>query len=170
MATICLPVSADDDAGGPALGGWTTEGSAVAHQPNLYHKGGFTWGAWTNDRRGRPAACYYASIIDTQYGRLPDCLESSGQLEDTIVILTIYHGKLLGSHGRCQYSDLRYAIEEGVPQAERHPETCSHKHAIGINSPWQCGHISDGLGKALGVPNCYRNGVIQRIVVPVHLR
>lgn len=51
---------------------------------------------------GRAAkAAYYAMIelIDTQFGRIVDHLEKTGQLENTIVIFTSDHGELLGDHG-----------------------------------------------------------------------
>ena len=46
-------------------------------------------------------ACYYASIelIDHEFGRLLDYLESTGEIENTIVIFTSDHGELLGDHG-----------------------------------------------------------------------
>ncbi|MBN1685443.1 MAG: sulfatase-like hydrolase/transferase [Spirochaetales bacterium] len=46
-------------------------------------------------------ACYYASIelIDHEFGRLIDFLETTGELENTIVIFASDHGELLGDHG-----------------------------------------------------------------------
>ena len=70
-------------------------------QPNLYRKAGITWLDMDERQKKEAAACYYASIteIDQQYGRLIDHLEESGQLDNTIVVLTSDHGELLGSHG-----------------------------------------------------------------------
>lgn len=46
-------------------------------------------------------AAYYAMIelIDSQFGRILDCLEETGQLNNTIIIFTSDHGELLGDHG-----------------------------------------------------------------------
>jgi arylsulfatase len=46
-------------------------------------------------------ACYYAMIekIDQSVGVLLDTLETTGQLENTIIIFTSDHGELLGDHG-----------------------------------------------------------------------
>ncbi|MEZ5864018.1 MAG: sulfatase-like hydrolase/transferase [Geminicoccaceae bacterium] len=46
-------------------------------------------------------AAYYAMIelIDTQFGRLIDALEASGQLDDTIIVFHSDHGETLGDHG-----------------------------------------------------------------------
>ena len=76
-------------------------GNDLRSQPNLYRKAGVTWRDMDERQKREAAACYYASIteIDTQYGRLLDFLESSGQLDDTIVVLASDHGELLGSHG-----------------------------------------------------------------------
>jgi arylsulfatase A-like enzyme len=47
------------------------------------------------------AACYYALIteIDQQFGRLLEMLETTGQVDNTIVVLTTDHGDALGAHG-----------------------------------------------------------------------
>ena len=46
-------------------------------------------------------ASYYGMIelIDTQFGRILDHLESRGELDNTIVVFTSDHGELLGDHG-----------------------------------------------------------------------
>ncbi len=46
-------------------------------------------------------AAYYAMIeqIDDHVGRMLDCLDQSGQREDTLVIFTSDHGEMLGDHG-----------------------------------------------------------------------
>jgi len=52
------------------------------------------------DAKGKKAA-YYAMIeqIDDHVGRLLDCLERSGQRENTLVIFMSDHGEMLGDHG-----------------------------------------------------------------------
>ena len=46
-------------------------------------------------------AAYYAMIelIDDNVGRMLECLERSGQRENTIVIFMSDHGEMLGDHG-----------------------------------------------------------------------
>ncbi len=49
----------------------------------------------------RVQALYYAMIaqVDDQLGRLLDCLDATGQRDDTLVIFTSDHGESLGDHG-----------------------------------------------------------------------
>ena len=49
----------------------------------------------------RNKASYYGmiDIIDRNVGRLLDCLEETGQRENTLVIFTSDHGEMLGDHG-----------------------------------------------------------------------
>lgn len=70
-------------------------------QPGLYRKAGRTWQGMSERQKKEAAVCYWASIteIDAQYGRLIDHLETTGQLDDTIVVLASDHGELLGAHG-----------------------------------------------------------------------
>ncbi len=46
-------------------------------------------------------ASYYAMIelLDEQFGRILDCLDETGQRENTIVIFMSDHGEMLGDHG-----------------------------------------------------------------------
>ena len=46
-------------------------------------------------------ASYYAMIeqIDTEFGRLIDFLDQTGQRQDTIIIFMSDHGEMLGDHG-----------------------------------------------------------------------
>lgn len=70
-------------------------------RPGIYRKAGRVWRDLTDLERREAAACYYASIteIDAQFGRLLDKLASSGDLDNTIVVLVADHGELLGAHG-----------------------------------------------------------------------
>ena len=45
--------------------------------------------------------CYYGRIteLDTEFGRLMEHLETSGELENTIVIVSADHGRYVGAHG-----------------------------------------------------------------------
>ena len=73
----------------------------LAGRPGIYRKAGRTWQDMTDQHHREAATCYHASIteIDTQFGRLLDFLDRSGQREETIVVLTSDHGELLGAHG-----------------------------------------------------------------------
>ena len=46
-------------------------------------------------------AAYYAMIenLDQQFGRILDHLETSGQIDNTVIIFTSDHGEMLGDHG-----------------------------------------------------------------------
>ena len=46
-------------------------------------------------------ACYYAEItlVDGQFGRTVDHLESTGELDNTLIIFHSDHGEMLGDHG-----------------------------------------------------------------------
>ena len=49
-------------------------------------------------------ANYYAMIkqIDDQFNRIMQCLEATGQLENTVIIFTSDHGEAMGDHGLMQ--------------------------------------------------------------------
>ena len=49
----------------------------------------------------RKQALYYAMIaqIDDQFARILDCLEQTGQRDNTVIIVTSDHGETLGDHG-----------------------------------------------------------------------
>ncbi|MBT3344741.1 MAG: sulfatase-like hydrolase/transferase [Gemmatimonadetes bacterium] len=83
---IELPASVDDD---------------LVGRPGIYRKAARVWAHMTPRQRREAAACYYASIteIDALFGTLLDRLQTSGQLDDTLVVLTSDHGELLGAHG-----------------------------------------------------------------------
>ncbi|MEZ4736122.1 MAG: sulfatase-like hydrolase/transferase [Caldilineaceae bacterium] len=73
----------------------------LAGRPGIYRKAARVWRHWSDRQHREAAACYYASIteIDQQFGRLLDRLETAGQLDNTIIVLTSDHGELLGAHG-----------------------------------------------------------------------
>lgn len=80
------PPNADDD---------------LADRPGLYRRAQGIWRQLDEAQKRTARACYYASIteIDAQFGRLLDLLEESGQLDNTIIVMTSDHGDLLGAHG-----------------------------------------------------------------------
>ena len=65
-------------------------------------------------RRGR--AGYYALItyLDEKIGRLIDCLEETGQLENTLIIHTSDHGEMNGEHGMWRKSNF-YDASARIP-------------------------------------------------------
>ncbi len=73
----------------------------LSGRPGLYRKAARVWDGMTDRQRREAMACYYGSIseIDQQYGLLIEQLRDSGQLENTIIVLTSDHGELLGAHG-----------------------------------------------------------------------
>ena len=55
----------------------------------------------TDYDRKQVCAAYYAmvTLIDDQVGRILQCLDETGQAEDTLVIFMSDHGEMLGDHG-----------------------------------------------------------------------
>ena len=66
-----------------------------------YGGGGMAYGDLTAADHRVVRAAYWAMIdlIDAQVGRMCEALESTGQLDNTIVIFTSDHGEMLGDHG-----------------------------------------------------------------------
>ncbi|OUC06798.1 hypothetical protein RY27_18790 [Litorilinea aerophila] len=73
----------------------------LADRPGLYRRAQGIWKQLSEAQKQEARACYYASIteIDCQFGRLLDFLETSGQLDNTVIVMTSDHGDLLGAHG-----------------------------------------------------------------------
>jgi len=73
----------------------------IDHEGSYGGKGQFAYDKMTdNDHRWLTAA-YWAmvDVIDRQIGRLLDCLEKTGQRDNTYIIFTSDHGEMLGDHG-----------------------------------------------------------------------
>jgi len=70
-------------------------------RPGVYRKLANVWKSMTDREHREARACYFASIteLDSQFGRVLDALENSGQLDNTIIIMTADHGDLMGAHG-----------------------------------------------------------------------
>lgn len=70
-------------------------------RPNLYARQREIAAELTDHEWRMARACYYGRIseIDAQFGRLHEWLEESGQLDDTLVIVTSDHGRYVGAHG-----------------------------------------------------------------------
>lgn len=73
----------------------------LADRPGLYRKAAQVWEEMTDRQKREAAACYWASVteIDEQFGRLVEHLDDTGQLDNTVIIVTSDHGELLGAHG-----------------------------------------------------------------------
>ena len=71
------------------------------NRPGYYRKAARAFNHLTEKEKKEAAAAYFASIteIDTKFQTLIDLVESKGQLDRTIIILTSDHGELLGAHG-----------------------------------------------------------------------
>jgi len=69
--------------------------------PALYRRAQEVWADLSDSQWRMAMACYYARIteMDSQFGRLLRLLESTEQLDNTIVIVTSDHGRYVGSHG-----------------------------------------------------------------------
>ena len=73
----------------------------IDHEGAYGGKSGYPYREMSETDHRWVRAAYWAMIdvIDTQVGRLLDCLEITGQRDNTIVIFTSDHGEMLGDHG-----------------------------------------------------------------------
>jgi len=73
----------------------------MSDKPNIYQRDQQIWKDVSDDEWRQILTCYYGRIteLDAQLKRVLDTLESSGQLENTIVIFTSDHGRYVGGHG-----------------------------------------------------------------------
>ncbi|MDP0495665.1 MAG: sulfatase-like hydrolase/transferase [Verrucomicrobiota bacterium JB024] len=99
---------------------------------------------------------YHASIafIDEQFGRILDCLETTGQADNTIVIFTSDHGDMLGDHGLMAKGAFFYEPCTHVPLLMRWPA----KIAAGteLDGLVQLNDIAATLTEAAQVPASVR--------------
>jgi len=70
-------------------------------RPGLYRRQGEIAAAISDEEWRMARTCYYARIteLDLQFGRLLAKVEETGQVDDTIVIVTSDHGRYVGAHG-----------------------------------------------------------------------
>jgi choline-sulfatase len=73
----------------------------LSGRPNLYRRQRDISAAVTDDEWRMARTCYYGRIteLDAEFGRLLDDLESSGEIDNTIIIVTADHGRYVGAHG-----------------------------------------------------------------------
>ncbi len=93
-------------------------------KPNLYRRGQRIWADMTDDQWRQALACYYGRVseIDAQLGQVLDALESTGQLDNTIVIVTADHGKYVGSHGLDAHNFGAFEEAYGIPMIACGPD------------------------------------------------
>jgi arylsulfatase A-like enzyme len=75
----------------------------------------------TQLRKFKALYCGEVKLIDDCVGRILDCLEAKGVLDDTIVVFTVDHGEYLGEHGLMNKNQL-YETAYRVPMLIRWPE------------------------------------------------
>jgi arylsulfatase A-like enzyme len=87
----------------------------------------FRWPRTPEETRGE-LAVYYAVIshLDVQVGRIVDALETTGQLENTLIIYSSDHGLAIGSHGLRGKQNM-YEHSVGVPLIVRGPGIVSDR-------------------------------------------
>jgi arylsulfatase A-like enzyme len=73
----------------------------MADKPALYRRDQQIWQGVSDAEWRQALACYYGRIteLDGQLAQLLATLESNGQLENTVVIVTADHGRYMGGHG-----------------------------------------------------------------------
>ena len=73
----------------------------LSDRPNIYRRDQQIWQDVCDEEWRQILACYYGRIteIDGQVKRVLDTLNSTDQMENTIVIFTSDHGRYVGSHG-----------------------------------------------------------------------
>lgn len=71
---------------------------------------------------------YFSHVtgIDSCIGRLLECLEKSGEKDNTIVVFTADHGEMLGSHGLMS-KNVPYEEATAIPFVIRYPKVLEHR-------------------------------------------
>jgi arylsulfatase A-like enzyme len=72
-------------------------------------------------RRNKAQYCGEVKCIDDNVGRILECLESRGILDDTVVVFTTDHGEYMGEHGLLGKNQL-YETAYRIPLLVRWPE------------------------------------------------
>ena len=73
----------------------------LSDRPNIYQRQRLISTKVSDDEWRMARTCYHGRVteLDTEFGRLMEHLEVSGELENTIVIVTADHGRYAGAHG-----------------------------------------------------------------------
>jgi arylsulfatase A-like enzyme len=108
----------------------------MSDRPGFYRRQQKIFEDITDDEWRMALACYYGRVteLDAQFGRLLDHLENTGQIEDTIIIITADHGKYVGSHGMDGHNYGAFEEIYNVPLVMSGPGL-----AEGIESPARVG-------------------------------
>lgn len=97
---------------------------------------------------------YYAMIsgVDDQFGRLLDCLEETGQADNTVVVFTSDHGDCMGRYG-VEHKPSFYEDAMQVPFLIRWPENIPARHDdLLISTPDIYPTLLDLMGQAGKIP------------------
>lgn len=65
--------------------------------------------------------CDHVALLDNQIGRLMDFLQTSGLVDDTLIVFTSDHGDMTGAHGGLIDKGLPYEEAMRVPMVFSHP-------------------------------------------------
>lgn len=97
-------------------------------------------------------AAYWAMCdhLDVNLGRILDCLEETGQRENTVVIFTSDHGELLGDHGIYQKGPFLYDGAIRVPLIVSWPGMIPQGRRL--DTMVELGDLAPTLLEAAGVP------------------
>lgn len=88
---------------------------------HVVHPGEQSEAQWERLRRLERGYRAMTSLVDEQVGRVLDCLEQEGLLDETVVMFSADHGDMMGDHGRMQKGDWHDGSLR-VPTAIRHPQ------------------------------------------------
>jgi len=87
-------------------------------------------------RRMRELYFGAVSLVDKNVGKILDALEETGELDNTLVLLTSDHGEMLGDHG-CFQKGLPYNSASRIPFVVRYPERvgpgCAREEFVDLN-------------------------------------
>lgn len=91
----------------------------ILHYQNRYK---YRDGGFDRNMASLIKAYYYAAIsfIDYQVGRMLDCLEKAGELDNTMIVFTADHGEYLGDYG-CYGKRGMHDASSRIPLIVRHP-------------------------------------------------
>lgn len=119
----------DDHAGKPGL--YRREADIARHLPDEHWKFART--------------CYYGRIteLDVQFGRMVSQLESSGQLDNTVIIVTSDHGRYVGGHGFDAHNIGAYEDIYRIPLLLAGPGIASGTCQKTVNFPDLCPTICE---------------------------
>jgi arylsulfatase A-like enzyme len=130
------------------------------NEPGYFDVGSMT----DSDRREVTAACYaMCELIDDQFGRIMDALESTGQLENTLVIFMSDHGEMLGDHGLYLKGPHFYEEAVHVPLVMSCPGL--FQEGLEVHAMVELLDIAPTLCDAAGIP--YDSGFQGRSLYPI---